>query len=145
MFDAIFMKISSKINNLHRSVYPLYVCLKLIGLSNYKLVKTTRLYAVDKMAIARCVVQFLAYYYIALTTYISMIVEDTPDDVLSWVAVIYNTATCTMLIVSSILSTLFTGRIISIMNQIEKIDLEFKQMGLALNHWYDYYIYRGDD
>ncbi|KAK9719998.1 hypothetical protein QE152_g22337 [Popillia japonica] len=100
---------------------------------------------VDKMAIARCVVQFLAYYYIALTAYISMIVEDTPDDVLSWVAVIYNTATCTMLIVSSILSTLFTGRIISIMNQIEKIDLEFKQMGLALNHWYDYYIYRGDD
>lgn len=136
MFDVISKTISSRINNLHQSLYPLYICFNLIGLSNYKLHKIRRQYVIDKIGVARALIQFSIYYYVVLKSNVAAIRSlDSSTGLIDFVSVCSTTIANIIIIVNSILGIVFTGKITTILNRIEEIDREFKKNGLKIKHW----------
>lgn len=137
MFEVVRRKLAPKIVNAHESVHPIYIILQIVGLSSYKWRKIRPNFVLDKIAIARTILQFVALYCLLLISYL----DTLRSGYFRWglglfVVFCGTTIQHLLLLINFALGLAFTRRIIDIMNGISTLDVAFRNLNIQIKFWY---------
>lgn len=142
--QQILNKISPKLNSgLYDSVWPLYFVCRTIGLSNFKMElreNNVCSFTVDKITIARSALQYLVLSII--TSYNCYEMYKTDEFRVSFneyrfkVGFLVYTVSQTLLTVNIYVGILFTSQNVWLLNQISKMDEDFKLLEVQIDHRY---------
>ncbi|GJQ69315.1 hypothetical protein Trydic_g6448 [Trypoxylus dichotomus] len=136
-FPKIF---SSELNNLYESMYPFHKFGLIVGLLNYYFDDRKSKFTLDKIYIIKNIIQSLIVYTLAVKFFIlTGHVMFELDDFQFTLAVVAILVSHALGIINICTGLIFSRKIVTIMNEINVIDVELKAMGATINYrktWY---------
>lgn len=128
------------IRDVFDSMYPFYIFCQIFSIDNFKIVnvKDRRSYKVTAWALSKYILQFIILVAFFIMAYQTAIEEGycSPNIFSGFLVCCIDITTTMMYTVGVIIFLLGSGKIISIMNSIYNIDIEFKKLKIITINWY---------
>lgn len=134
----IYQKFIPNIADVFDALYPFYIFCRILGVMNFK-IKTfydRKQYSVDVLELLRQIVQLLLVIFLGSLNIKGEFGEEVFKSKFSDVMLhIEEIVTAILSIGGTIIGIIFAKRIVSILNGIHKIDLEFKKLSITPVDW----------
>lgn len=129
-----------RIKDVFDSTYPFYIFCRILGVINFKIVnfKGRKLLKITPLTMSRHILQFVALTSFLVNVYRKGIDQGrcSPKIFSSFLICCEDIATVILYVLGVIMSVIYSRKVVSIMNNINSIDVDLGELDVVANNWY---------